>query len=116
MPDFQRDDVRMWWAAQHGFYTDAGVSGIWNDMNEPGLFKNQFPLAWDATELPDDSKQLFMQHTPEGRVGHFEVRNLYGAQMTRATHDGLRALRPNRAPLRFDFASGYAGVQRYAAV
>ena len=37
LPDFMRDDVRMWWAAQHGFYTDAGVAGIWNDMNEPAI-------------------------------------------------------------------------------
>lgn len=114
-PDFTREDVRLWWAAQHGFHTELGVAGIWNDMNEPAIFENQRPLADDATELPPDKKQLFMQAVPEGKVGHFEVRNLYGYQMSRATYEGLLALRPGERPFVLSRA-GYAGIQRYAAV
>jgi alpha-glucosidase len=84
-------------------------------MNEPALFRSQRPLEATATELPPDTKQLFMQQTPEGKVGHFEVRNLYGFQMSRATHEGLMAMRPHERPFVLT-RSGYAGVQRYAAV
>ncbi|MGH9551370.1 MAG: TIM-barrel domain-containing protein, partial [Terriglobales bacterium] len=114
-PDFVREDVRTWWAAQHGFHTEMGVAGIWNDMNEPSMFDQPDPIELTATELPPDSKQLFMQHAPEGAVGHFEVRNLYGFQMSRSTHQGLLALRPNERPFVLS-RSGYAGIQRYAAV
>jgi len=114
-PDFLREDVRLWWAAQHGFHTEMGVAGIWNDMNEPAIFDNQRPLPDGVTELPPEDEQLFMQHVPEGRVGHFEVRNLYGYQMSRATYEGLLALRPGERPFVLTRA-GYAGIQRYAAV
>ncbi|MBI4534379.1 MAG: DUF5110 domain-containing protein [Candidatus Melainabacteria bacterium] len=114
-PDFVREDVRQWWAQEHKFYVDLGVSGIWNDMNEPALFNNQKPLGDDVRELPNEQNQLFMQQAPEGLVGHFEVRNLYGMEMSHATHDGLIELRPNQRPFVLT-RSGYAGVQRYAAV
>ena len=97
-PDFLRGDVRAWWGSKHAFYFDNGVSGIWNDMNEPSLFNNQKPLPKAAAELPPDGKQLFVQQAPEGPVGHFEVRNLYGFQMSRATFDGWRELRPAERP------------------
>lgn len=114
-PDFLRADVRGWWGRMHQFYLDNGVSGIWNDMNEPAMFDHMKVLARNARELPPDSKQLFIQQTPEGRVGHFEVRNLYGFQMSRATREGLAALRPNERAFVLT-RSAYAGVQRYAAV
>lgn len=115
LPDFVKPETRTWWAAQHGFYTDLGVAGIWTDMNEPSLFQNQRPLDKDAKELPPDNRQLFMQQAPEGPVGHFEVRNVYGLQMSRATYDGLLALRPRERPFVLT-RSAYAGIQRYAAV
>ncbi|MBS1954037.1 MAG: alpha-glucosidase [Cyanobacteria bacterium SZAS-4] len=114
-PDFLKPDVRMWWAAQHGFHTENGIAGIWNDMNEPAIFKNQEPLDWSAHELPKDEDQLFMQETPEGKLGHYEVRNLYGSMMSRSSYEGMLALRPNQRPFILT-RSGYAGVQRYAAV
>jgi alpha-glucosidase len=114
-PDFLKEDVRRWWAALHGFYTDNGVGGIWNDMNEPSIFEQQTPLAKDVGELPEESDQLFMQTTPDGKAGHFEVRNLYGMLMSRATCEGLRALRPDERPFVLS-RSSYAGQQRYSAV
>jgi len=114
-PDFMKEETRTWWAAQHGFFTENGVAGIWNDMNEPAFFKCETPLDPLTKELPPDSDQLFMQKTPEGTVGHFEVRNLYGLQMCRATHEGLMALRPRERPFVLT-RSAYAGIQRYAAV
>ncbi|MBX9667193.1 MAG: glycoside hydrolase family 31 protein [Candidatus Obscuribacterales bacterium] len=114
-PDFLREDVRLWWAALHGFLVENNVSGVWNDMNEPCLFGQGCPLPLDAIELPKEHHQLFMQQSPEGDVGHFEVRNLYGLEMSRATWEGLTALRPDERPFVLSRA-GYAGIQRYAAV
>lgn len=37
-PDLSRQPVREWWADQHRPLLEAGVSGIWNDMNDPTLF------------------------------------------------------------------------------
>ena len=78
----------------------------------PALFDNRHPLDAEATELPPDKNQLFMQHSPEGPVGHFEVRNLYGHQMSRATWEGLQALRPTERP----FVLTRAGLCRHSAL
>jgi len=34
-PDFTKREVREWWAKLHKGIFEAGVAGIWNDMNEP---------------------------------------------------------------------------------
>lgn len=114
-PDFLRHDVRVWWAAQHGFFVDNNIQGVWNDMNEPCFLDKPCPLPPDSEQLPADKNQGFVQQAPEGKVGHFEVRNLYGFQMARASFEGLLALRPEERPFVLT-RSGYSGVQRYSAV
>lgn len=114
-PDFLRHDVRVWWSAQHGFFVDNNIAGVWNDMNEPCLIDSPCPMPPQSKELPPEERQMFMQTLPEGKVGHFEVRNLYGFQMARASFEGLLALRPDERPFVLT-RSGYAGVQRYSAV
>lgn len=115
-PDFLRHDVRVWWAAMQGFFTDNGIKGVWNDMNEPQMIGQQDPpLPVDAVELPDPRHQMFVQQAPEGEVGHFEVRNLYGMLMSRAAHEGLTAMNPDERPFVLT-RSCYAGIQKYAAV
>jgi len=37
-PDFTNPETRTWWGEQHRPLLDAGVEGIWSDMNEPALF------------------------------------------------------------------------------
>src|SRR5262249_4953855 len=39
--DFTLPDARKWWGDLHRAYTDYGVAGIWNDMNEPSDFVDQ---------------------------------------------------------------------------
>ncbi|HEY7976084.1 MAG TPA: TIM-barrel domain-containing protein, partial [Ktedonobacterales bacterium] len=34
--DYSRSDVRAWWGERHRALLDAGLAGVWNDMNEPG--------------------------------------------------------------------------------
>jgi alpha-glucosidase len=100
-PDFTNPAVRSWWGDSFKFYVDNGVSGFWNDMNEPAVWGNSFPTV---TEMNFDGHQSTM------REGH----NLYGMQMARSTYEGTKKLM-NRRPLVITRA-GYAGVQRYSAV
>jgi alpha-glucosidase len=113
-PDFLKEQTREWWGKRLQFYTDMGIAGIWNDMNEPSLFGKQNPFAPEANHLPKEDDEYFVQEAEEGKVGHLEVRNLYGSMMCRATHDGLLALAPDQRPFVLT-RSAYAGIQRYSA-
>jgi alpha-glucosidase len=109
--DFVRPEVRAWWGQLLRMLTDHGVSGIWNDMNEPVVFNKPFSeggggagtLPLDAVQGPDDE-----------RTTHAEVHNLYGLSMSRAAYEGLRALRPQARPFTLT-RSAYAGIQRWSA-
>ncbi len=108
--DFLRPDVREWWGQQIGGLAELGVSGIWNDMNEPTVFAIPFSqgggsprtIDLEAPQGPDDE-----------RTTHAEVHNLYGALMVRACYEGMRQA-TNRRPFVLTRA-GYAGVQRWSA-
>ncbi|MCC6749230.1 MAG: alpha-glucosidase [Deltaproteobacteria bacterium] len=105
-PDFTRPVVRHYWGEQHRGYVEAGVDGIWNDMNEPAAFGG-FGLDADWKTLPPTARH--------GARSHAEVHNLYGLQMCQATHEGLSRLRPERRPFVLT-RSGCAGIQRFAWV
>jgi alpha-glucosidase len=38
-PDFTQSKVRTWWAELVKKFVSNGIDGIWNDMNEPAVFK-----------------------------------------------------------------------------
>ena len=93
-----------WWAGQYRRLTDAGIAGIWHDMNEPT----------SISLLGDPSLPLSTRHDFDGRGGdHGEGHNLYGLLMNRAGHEGLSAARPDRRPFIVS-RSGWAGMQRWA--
>lgn len=92
-PDFTRPAVRRWWGDLHRGLVEAGVSGIWCDMNEPSV--------GHRSTLPDE-------------VLDPEAHNAYGHLMARAAHEGLARLRPGVRPFVLTRA-GCAGTQRYAA-
>jgi alpha-glucosidase len=104
-PDFTRAAARAWWAAEIGRFAGAGLTGIWNDMNEPSVFGVASATMPDAVRFDNDGQ----------RSTHAEDHNVYGQQMSRASHDGLLALRPHERPFVLTRAT-YAGGQRYAAV
>jgi len=107
-PDFSRSEVRRWWGEQHRALLEAGVAGIWNDMNEPAAFAVEGDETFGVGKtLPADARH--------GARLHAEVHNLYGLLMSRATHEGLRRLREGRRPFVLS-RSGFAGIQRYAWV
>ncbi len=107
-PDFTREPVRKWWGGLFANLLDDGVAGIWNDMNEPAIFLSPtktMPLTVQHRIASDD-------FTPR-TASHRELHNVYGMENTRATYEGLRALRPEERAFVMTRAS-YAGGQRYA--
>ncbi len=102
-PDFTQPDVRAWWAELFPAFLRSGVHGIWNDMNEPAVLEiGTFPL---------DTRHDFDGHPCSHRKAH----NVYGMQMTRASYLGIKKAVFPRRPFQLT-RSGYAGVQRFAAV
>jgi alpha-glucosidase len=112
-PDFGRDDVDSIWARAHRSLTDAGVSGFWNDMNDP-VFKVGVlyePLAEDVVHratAPVDGVDV-------DHVDHVDKRNLYANDMARATRVGLEAAHPGERHFVLS-RSGFLGVQQHAAL
>jgi len=120
-PDFTREGVRTWWGGLHRGFVDAGISGFWNDMNEPACFRlvnanetfsiNSAPAVdkdkVEGPTLPHDARH--------GEKRHLEVHNVYALGMARAAYEGLRRLAPERRPFLLTRA-GFAGIQRYSAV
>jgi Alpha-glucosidases, family 31 of glycosyl hydrolases len=110
-PDFLRPGVRQWWGSWQRVLTQAGVDGIWNDMNEPALNDRPFGDGGQIVDISLDAPQ----GPPDEPTTHAEVHNLYGLLMTRASREGLEQLNPNRRPFVLT-RSGFAGIQRWAAV
>src|SRR5579871_4860444 len=112
-PDFSRADARQWWGDQNTALLDVGVDGIWDDMNEPsltGYFAPELAVPSGSTLAPQ------VQHGDEDEtLPHLAFHNAYGSMMARATREGLERLRPDERPFVLT-RSGYAGVQRYAAL
>ena len=104
-PDFTRPAARDWWGGLMKFYTDDGVAGIWNDMNEPAVFVE-----------PTHTMALDVRHDNEGQpTDEREIHNVYGMLNSRATFEGLARLRPDERPFVLTRAT-FAGGQRYAAL
>ncbi len=101
-PDFTKPAAREWWGKSFGGYVSEGVTGFWNDMNEPATWGQAFPSH--------------VQFDFDGRgATTLQVRNVYGMQMARATYEGVRKLMNGQRPFVLTRA-GFAGVQRYSAV
>jgi len=104
-PDFTKPAARDWWGGLFKFYTDDGVAGIWNDMNEPAVFVD-----------PAHTMSLDARHDNEGQpTDEREIHNVYGMLNSRATFEGLARLRPGERPFVLTRAT-FAGGQRYAAL
>ncbi len=105
-PDFTKPAVRDWWGDLYEeLYNENGVSGFWNDMNEPALFKVHH------CTFPDEVLHDHDGHT----TNHAKAHNIYGLQMSRATTAGLKKLNSEKRPFLVTRAT-FSGGQRYAAV
>lgn len=130
-PDFLNPKARKWFGQQYKFYTDRGIEGFWNDMNEPALFYTEYtkgPKKLDLAlnflfpRLRKNVKerntirdyQSFFHQVDGKRICHYDVHNIYGGNMIRATSEGLSELLNHRF-LVFG-RSSYIGAGRYGGV
>lgn len=100
--DFTNPKSRNWWIDNMKFLADNGIHGYWNDMNEPAV---------GGSYLPDNLLFDF-----DGRKANaLEAKNVYGFQMARSSFESAKKYGSGRRPFVLT-RSGFAGVQRYAAV
>ncbi len=139
-PDFLRDEVRRWFGSRYHGMLEAGMEAFWNDMNEPAIFYSEEGLAaayakadelrgknigvYDYFDLKDaftgmsnsmaDYRRFY--HVIDGKpVRHDRVHNLYGAMMTKAGAEGMKAFNPDKRHLLFSRAS-FIGAHRDGGV
>ncbi|WP_458414486.1 glycoside hydrolase family 31 protein [Schinkia sp. CFF1] len=103
-PDFTKTETKNWWGEKHSFYTDLGIEGIWNDMNEPAVFNETKTMDTEVIHANDGDLKT-----------HEELHNIYGLLMGKATYEGLQKQLQGKRPFLLTRA-GFAGIQRYAAV
>lgn len=106
-PDFTDPRTRAWWSELYRGFAAQGVTGVWNDMNEPALFSTV------SRTMPVDN--VHRGDPARGGPGlHARFHNVYGMLMAEATWAGMRDARPQSRPFVLSRA-GYVGIQRYAA-
>ncbi|MBX3407313.1 MAG: hypothetical protein KF869_11180 [Phycisphaeraceae bacterium] len=110
-PDYTRPDVRAWWAGLYKDFMANGVSGFWNDMNEPAVF-NVPSKTMPEDNLHGGGAWDYGGTLPPGP--HLRYHNVYGMFMAKGTFDGILAARPDKRPFVLTRA-GYMGSHRYAA-
>ncbi len=104
-PDYTLPAAREWWGNLYQeLYREDGISGFWNDMNEPAVFKVNFKT------FPENVRHDYDGHP----CSHAKAHNIYGLQMSRATYEGLSQLKPDKRPFVLTRAT-FAGGQRYAS-
>ncbi|MFO8056423.1 MAG: glycoside hydrolase family 31 protein [bacterium] len=114
-PDFSKPEVREWWADLQKRLLDAGIRGVWNDMNEPSCWSvdvrtKNYMLPLHPVRKPK------MIHDDGGRnTPHLCFRNVYGQLLCSACREGLKKHRPGERPFVITRA-GYAGIQRHAVM
>ena len=105
-PDFGKDGVSAAWSKFHRVLIDAGVSGFWNDMNDP---------VFEVGEVYDPLERDVVH----ARGPHAERRNLYANEMAAATVQGLDDARAEQGVDERPFVlsrSGFCGIQRHSAL
>ncbi|MFP4644058.1 MAG: TIM-barrel domain-containing protein [Spirochaetales bacterium] len=109
-PDFTNPEARRFWADHHAPLLAQGVSGIWNDMNEPADFTGE---EFDRTGFTPP-KALMLSGDGHAK-GHEHYHNAYANGMAMATREAFAKHRPDERGFVLTRA-GYAGIQRHAAV
>ncbi|KAJ0084378.1 hypothetical protein Patl1_29884 [Pistacia atlantica] len=106
-PDFTQSKTRSWWASLVKDFVSNGVDGIWNDMNEPAVFKS-VTKTMPESNIHNGDKEL------GNCQNHSHYHNVYGMLMARSTHEGMKLADKNKRPFVLTRA-GFVGSQRYAA-
>ncbi|XP_017702478.2 alpha-glucosidase 2 isoform X1 [Phoenix dactylifera] len=106
-PDFTQEKARFWWANLVRNFMANGVDGIWNDMNEPAVFKT-------VTKTMPESNIHRGDIELGGHQNHTHYHNVYGMLMARSTYEGMKMASGTKRPFVLTRA-GFIGSQRYAA-
>ncbi|XP_068325749.1 uncharacterized protein [Pyrus communis] len=106
-PDYTQAKVRSWWSNLVKDFTLNGVDGIWNDMNEPAVFKT-------VTKTMPESNIHKGDDELGGCQNHSHYHNVYGMLMARSTYEGMKLGNEKKRPFVLTRA-GFSGSQRYAA-
>ncbi|KAK9215057.1 hypothetical protein WN944_007060 [Citrus x changshan-huyou] len=106
-PDYTQSKVRSWWASLVKDFIYNGVDGIWNDMNEPAVFKS-------VTKTMPESNIHRGDDEIGGCQNHSYYHNVYGMLMARSTYEGMKLADKDKRPFVLTRA-GFIGSQRYAA-
>ncbi|MBE7182689.1 MAG: alpha-glucosidase, partial [Terriglobus roseus] len=107
-PDFTQQSTQQWWGSLFSTFLHDGVAGFWNDMNEPAVFNTP-----GKTMPPDVQHRIDVPGFAKRTTDHAEIHNVYGMLNSKATEEGMLALRPEERPFVMTRAS-FAGGQRYA--
>lgn len=100
--DYTLPEGRQWWKKMMKVMAANGISGYWNDMNEPAV---------SESVVPDNVCFDFDGHHSSA----MEAKNLFGMLMARSSYEaGLQNV-ANERPFVLT-RSGFAGVQRYSGV
>lgn len=101
-PDFTAAKTRAWWANYVAEMSQNGISGFWNDMNEPAVWGKHFPdvISFNLDNKPND---------------HFKAHNVYGQYMAIATRQGAEQGKPDKRIFVLTRAA-FAGIQRTATL
>ncbi|HYE62053.1 MAG TPA: TIM-barrel domain-containing protein [Phycisphaerales bacterium] len=116
-PDYTSPEVRQWWA---GFYQDfmaQGITGVWNDMNEPAVFNVKSKTMPEDNRHRGDPAMLTPAGKPQGDKAagdHARYHNVYGMLMVKGSREGIQAANPDKRPFVLSRAN-YIGGHRYAA-
>jgi alpha-glucosidase len=101
-PDFHAPAAGEWWAGNvRRWLADYGISGIWNDMNEPASTDMSGPI--------EDTLHA------DGKLPHASARNTYALQMARATYQGMLQHDPDSRPFILTRAA-FSGAQAVTAL
>ncbi|KAI3883085.1 hypothetical protein MKX03_020163 [Papaver bracteatum] len=106
-PDYTQEKTRLWWAGLVKDFVANGVDGIWNDMNEPAVFKT-------VTKTMPESNIHRGDAEVGGHQNHSHYHNVYGMLMARSTFEGMKLGNEKKRPFVLTRA-GFIGSQRYAA-
>lgn len=118
-PDYTQPRVRdEWWAALYKDFMAQGITGVWNDMNEPAVFNvasKTMPLdnvhLGDPAMIAPNGKA---QGARNAKGPHSRYHNVYGLSMVRGTWKGIQEANPDVRPFVLSRAV-FIGGQRYAA-
>lgn len=142
MPDFFKPEVKKWFGEKYRFFTDHGVDGFWNDMNEPAIFyssksiekvsnylatmkdkKDSLTLdqLWSYLDAAkglannEEDYKSFYHEINGKKVRHDRVHNIFSFNSVRGIAETFKDIAPDKEIL-FFARSSYIGQHRYSGI